>query len=64
MKEIIQKLQVEKKELSDKLKRLDSFIMSDNFDKVNYTQQELLGDQREVMSSYVDILEARIQNLS
>ena len=53
----------EKKELDDKIEKLDDFISSKGFLKnVSSTQQDLLLLQHQWMSNYSKVLELRIQD--
>ncbi len=53
----------EKKELDDKIEKLDDFILSKVFLKnVSSTQQDLLLLQHQWMSNYSKVLELRIQD--
>ena len=50
-------------ELQEKISKLKSFIESENFKKVDDSQQKLLKDQVEVMERYNDILVERLSLL-
>ena len=53
----------EKKELDDKIEKLDDFISSKGFFiNVSSTQQDLLLLQHQWMSNYSKVLELRIQD--
>lgn len=64
VKTFIDSLQIERKELSDKLVKLDAFIDSDKFATVDDLNQWFLRDQRLVMTEYVKILDKRIEYLA
>lgn len=53
----------EKSELSDKIEKLDSFLSSENFTKIDVRQQELLKVQVHTMKSYEWVLNQRINLL-
>ena len=63
-KEFIQRLKEEHSELLNKASKLQAFIESDNFDKINFYQQGLLPVQLEIMNAYLMVLEARLRDLS
>lgn len=58
------RLNIEQSDLEDRSKKLDSFLMSDNFSKIDSTQQVLLMAQSRAMFSYLGILESRIALLT
>lgn len=47
-------------DLSEKIGKLKSFVESENFNKVDGSQQKLLNDQLGVMKRYNDILIERL----
>ncbi len=59
----IAKLQEEKMDLSDKIGKLNDFLKTNEFKKLNRTQKFLLPLQLDIMMTYYDILSARICNL-
>lgn len=61
--EIIKKIKKEKNELSDKMYKLENFILSEDFNKISSTQKDLLLSQRIAMKTYCDILLLRVLDL-
>ena len=61
MKEILERLEIEKAELVDKLTKLATFIESEKFEKVEVNQSRLMTAQIFAMSTYAEILEKRIE---
>ena len=59
----IAKLQEEKMGLADKIDKLNDFLKTNEFKKINRTQKFLLPLQLDIMMTYYDILSARICNL-
>lgn len=57
------RLIIERNELSQKLFRLDSFIMSADFNDIHLHHRVLLSLQAKIMSLYLEILDCRIQLL-
>lgn len=54
----------ERNELQRKIKSLDFFIkLAPNYNKLNDFQKSALVEQLEVMKEYLDILNARIENI-
>ena len=66
VKTLIDRLQIERKELSDKLVKLDAFIDSDKFATVvdNLNQRIIMLEQSEIMTEYVKILDRHIGYLA
>lgn len=62
-KEFINRLKIEREELKYKRDMLFNFIISDNFQHINYVQQLLLPVQLSTMETYLTILEARMEDL-
>lgn len=61
----IDRLQIERRELSDKLVKLDAFMGSGKFATVNnLNQRMLMREQSEIMTEYVEILDKRIEYLA
>lgn len=56
----INRMIVEKKELAEKLQKLEEFIGSDKFPSLNKFQKYLLEKQKDAMEKYLDILTTRI----
>lgn len=54
----------EKQQLDEKISKLEPFISSENFPKIDQRQQELLKKQLPVMQQYSGILEERLDLLS
>jgi predicted nuclease with TOPRIM domain len=64
MKELLEKLKIEKTELFDKMTKLEAFIdNNEKFSEVSEIQQILLIDQFNGMQLYFFALERRINNL-
>lgn len=57
------RLIAEQSELNEKVDKLSSFVVSDNFDKIDPKQQDLLNKQLPVMQEYNTILKDRINLL-
>ena len=53
----------EQSELQAKINGLDSFIKSDKYNEVSYTQRHLLAIQLNTMLSYNQVLLARLSEL-
>lgn len=53
----------EQSELQTKISGLDSFIKSDKYNEVSYTQRHLLAIQLNTMMAYNQVLLARISEL-
>jgi len=60
LKDILERVQVELKELDTKLDTLDSFLESDATGKLSVEHHTLLEDQSDAMSEYSIILNKRI----
>lgn len=56
-----QRVKVEYDELNEKIIKLNSFIKSNNFKLLSITQQILLIQQFESMSSYLTCLKLRLE---
>lgn len=54
----------ERNELTLKINKLTSFIDSDEFTKLSFSNQYLLNEQIKVMLNYRDILKIRIELLN
>lgn len=64
MKELLEKLKIEKTELFEKMTKLEAFIdNNEKFSEVSEIQQILLFDQFNGMQLYFFALERRINNL-
>lgn len=64
MKELLEKLKIEKTELFEKMTKLEAFIdNNEKFSEVSEIQQILLIDQFNGMQLYFFALERRINNL-
>ena len=55
------RLKVEREELGAKLEKLEHFLTTDNLDGIDKVQQELLKLQAKVMSTYLCVLNSRIE---
>lgn len=53
----------EQGELEEKLDKLDSFILSDNFNKIDNVQKALLKVQATAMNTYNQCLKERLERL-
>ena len=53
----------EKEQLEEKLNKLDAFIVSENFNKVDDVQKALLQVQATSMNTYLQCLKERIERL-
>lgn len=60
MRQFIQRMQTEAKDLSNKITKLSNFIDSDRYEWMTSSQQELLKEQQEHMSNYLIVLRQRI----
>jgi len=60
MRQFIQRMQTEAKDLTHKLTRLSNFIDSDRYERLTSSQQTLLTEQHEHMSNYLVVLRQRI----
>ena len=58
------RLQAEQSELSEKTGKLEIFLLSEKADEIDPEQKGLLFGQLQVMKSYVDILEQRMELLA
>ena len=63
MEDFKKRLISEKDELNEKIVKLNQFINSENFNKIDKVQQSLLKTQLFVMRTYHSILEERIHHL-
>jgi hypothetical protein len=63
MSTFIDRLNVEKSELDEKIGKLKSFMESDNFNKIDTVQKSLLQVQAHAMLTYSQILFERISLL-
>ena len=61
---IIHKLIYEVEELSDKILKLEEFMVSDRFNNITATQQHLLEEQYDIMRDYLTVLLRRIYNMN
>ncbi len=57
------RLQAEQSELQEKLKKLNSFIATENFNKIDDVQQVLLKTQTNAMTTYLTCLDERLVRL-
>lgn len=58
--ELIEKLQVEAKELSEKINNLGSFASGEKVREINHAQQSLLKVQLQAMITYEQCLRERL----
>lgn len=61
---IIHKLIYEVEELSDKILKLEEFMVSDSFNNITAIQQHLLEEQYDIMRDYLTVLLRRIYNMN
>lgn len=61
--QVISKLSDELTSLSSKLNKLEIFMVTSDFQELDFRQKDLLDDQRKVMARYKDILLLRLQHL-
>lgn len=59
----LSKLEEEKSDLFDKIVKLDQFLKSYEFNKINNKQKDLLLKQYEIMNDYHNILGKRIDTI-
>ena len=57
------RLQAEQSELQEKLTKLNSFIGTENFDKIDDVQKALLKTQAQAMVTYLTCLDQRLVRL-
>ena len=57
------RLQAEQSELQEKLEKLNSFIATENFNKIDDVQQALLKTQAHAMITYLTCLDERLVRL-
>lgn len=60
MSTYLDRLIQEKKEIDDRLTKLNSFLPTDAFKGLSLVNQDLLSHQAKVMQQYSDILHTRI----
>lgn len=58
----ITRMNEEKLELQERLRKLDEFVKGDKFSSFNKFQKYLLGEQRMAMQRYLDVLTTRIMS--
>lgn len=63
MSDFIMRLETEKNELEEKLGKLNTFLLSENINKIDDVQRALLGVQAVAMNSYLQCLKERIKRL-
>jgi hypothetical protein len=63
MSDFKSRLNEEKSELKEKLEKLNGFIQTENFEKVDDVQKALLKIQAQAMATYLTCLEERIVRL-
>lgn len=61
--DFIERIELEKSELDDKLEKLEAFTSSKKFLELNNTQSKLLWRQQNLMFSYSNLLGERIKDL-
>lgn len=61
---IMRRLIVESEELSEKIIRLEGFMVSDDFDNITPIQQQLMNEQYDIMRDYLTVLLRRIYNMN
>lgn len=55
----LERLEIERNLLNDKLIKLDTFLLSEKFPTLPYEDQQLLKEQSDVMNKYLHILSKR-----
>ena len=60
-KDYVERMKSESAELSERIKKISSFVTSDKFKELSEQQQNLLRAQNLVMESYLCILTERIR---
>lgn len=60
-KDYVERMKSESAELSERIKKISSFVTSDKFKELSEQQQNLLMAQNLVMESYLCILTERIR---
>lgn len=60
-KDYVERMKSESAELSERIKKISSFVTSDKFKELSEQQQSLLKAQNLVMESYLCILTERIR---
>lgn len=60
MEELIKRVETEKNELSERVKRLELFKSSEKYGRLSEQMRELLHRQYWCMRSYIQILESRL----
>ena len=55
-----ERVEIELKELQEKLKKLENFIENEKFDKLPEQQKNLLNKQAKAMNTYAAILVSRL----
>ena len=60
-KDYVERMKSESAELSERIKKISSFVTSDKFKELSEQQQNLLRAQKLVMESYLCILTERIR---
>lgn len=63
MEELINKLEMEKQELEDKLEKLDAFMESVGYIELTDLHKKLLHEQASAMTSYAGIIRRRLAML-
>jgi hypothetical protein len=63
MSTFLERLETEKQELDEKLGKLEDFIDSVNFTKIDEDQRELLKIQRCAMATYSQVLFVRLAHI-
>ena len=56
----LDRLYIERRDLQDKFKKLQEFIISSKYDELSYTHKQLIQFQAQAMDKYIDILSNRI----
>ena len=62
MKDFQERVVLEKKELDEKIEKLDQFVMSDKYRGVSSLEKNMLGRQWNLMTLYSELLGKRIRN--
>lgn len=56
-----ERVKLERKELKERLRKLKTFVLSEQFSKLSHVQQMLLMSQIDIMTSYVNCLSRRLK---
>lgn len=60
MQKFVERMVTEKKELDERLGKLEAFLVTDTYNNLSQREKKLLKDQAETMANYSRILGERI----